>query len=245
MKFYGLLLVSIAAGANTTLCGNWAQTPSGTNAKCSLANGCCNSKASELNFTDSPPSCLNPTLDAATSLITQETYRFAGDGNYSVSLKIATGNSCPLDATSGTVLFSMDTQGTYELMGNNTNLGGDWTKIKYTPKKFLTGIIKNNQASFYTMGQMVGSKMLSPCMLMSEYMNNAEYGCPCNDTWAVGTERNIAPGDCPTNNGSSTCPEAFFFNRNPRFGSIKIMNITNDTMRQLDLTQPMFDQTQG
>lgn len=242
MRFAYFVLASTALAADSTLCGDWAQLAPG---KCSTTNQCCANQ----NNTASPPACVAPLTQASSSVTSQETYRFAGDGTYSVNLLIATGNSCPLDTTSGTVLFILDTRGTYSIVGNNTDLGGEWKKITYTPKNFSTTIVKSNQASFFTAGQLVGSQYLGPCLKMSDYLNSLDYGCPCNGTWTVGSNRTIDVANCPMVNGTngsmvSSCPEQFFFNRAVRYGSIRVTNQTNTT-RLLELSQPLHDSVDG
>lgn len=248
MKF--AYLASVASAA--LLCGDWAQLYSG---KFELSNKCCVNQ----NSTASPPVCIEPLAPDTSSLISQEIYRFAGDGLYSMSLMIATGQSGPLDYTTGTVLFIVDTQGTYTVQGNNTEVGGEWKKVVYTPKTFTTTITKTNKPNFFTAGQLVGQDIVGPCLSMVDYLNNADYGCPCNGTWTSGgisagmttaaNTRVVNVSSCPMVNGTngsmvSSCPENFFFNRAPRYGNVRVTNQTN-TSRLLELTQPQLDMEDG
>jgi len=225
------------ACAATNLCGNWQQLSVG---KCSTAVCCGNP-----NNTASPPSCLQPPT-AGLALVNEETYTFAGDGNYDITVKIATGNSCPL-GTSGTILFTVKTTGSYVSSGANTIVNDNWQKVTYTPTKFIATIDKSNKISFYRNGQIVGSppQTIAPCMFMDDYMNNANYGCPCNTTWAPdGIDREINVSSCPAVNGNSSCPESYFFLRNLKYGNVRITNTTNNT-RLLEITQPVTNQTAG
>jgi hypothetical protein len=238
-----------SAVAATSLCGNWAQSSSGS--KCSTSNQCCVPQDSGATI----PSCPANPVEEKTSMITEETYQFAGNGDYKVIFRVATGQSCPLTDTSGTVLFSVTTEGTYTREGNNTELGDNWEKVQYTPKRFVTTIVKNNQASPFTNGVAKGDIFLGPCMLMTSYLNNLDVGCPCNDTWAAtGVARTIEVSKCPlvnSTNGSSvsSCPENFFFNTASKYGNIRISNQTGGpnatTFRLLEITQPNFNSSLG
>jgi hypothetical protein len=237
-----VVLFGVSVGA-VSLCGNWQQLSVG---KCSLTNQCCNQDSKAIPSCDSDP----PTLDTTSSIISQETYRFAGDGNYLVGLLIATGNSCPLTYTTGTVLFVVDTEGAYTVVGDNTDLGNGWQKVKYTPQRFVTTISKSNQPSFFTPGKLVNGNLIGPCMDMKPYLSDANLGCPCNGTWNVGSiqtgttssaTRFINVSSCP----NSTCPESFFFNTAPKYGNARITNTTNSTARLLEITQPDFNATIG
>jgi hypothetical protein len=172
---------------------------------------------------------------------------------------IATGNSCPLSYTSGTVLFVVDTDGAYIVVGDNTDLGNGWQKVKYTPQRFVTTIAKNNQASPFTPGVQVGSILLGPCMLMQPYLNDLDVGCPCNQTWAVGgiqsgtnssATRTIDSSKCPLVNSTNgtmvtSCPESYYFNTSPKYGNARITNSTDNRTRHLEITQPNLNSTIG
>jgi len=241
------IFLGLAAASNISLCGNWMQLSSG---RCSLANQCC----SNLNTSTTIPTCGQPPTLASSSLISQETYQFAGDGNYDTTLMIATGQSCPLLYSSGTVLFAVDSQGTYTTLGDNTVLGNGWQKVIYTPQRFVATVAKNNQASFFTPGQLVGSNLIGPCMKMDLYLNDLNAGCPCNGTWVAGiipsgattanNTRIINVSSCPMVGSNSSCPESFFFNQANRYGNARITNQTNVT-RLLEITQPLLNQTLG
>jgi len=238
----------VSGTANFSLCGNWAQLSSG---RCSLSNQCCGNQ----NTTTTIPTCDQPPTLGTGSIISQETYQFAGDGSYDATLMIATGNSCPLTYSSGTVLFIVDTQGTYASLGDNTNIGNGWQKVVYTPTRFITTIAKNNQPSFFTPGQLLGNNLVGPCLKMDFYLSDPNVGCPCNGTWNVGAVSNgttssatrvINVTSCPWVNSSNTssCPESFFFNTANRYGNARITNQTNTT-RLLEITQPLLNQTLG
>jgi hypothetical protein len=242
-----LVFGTIAGVAAQSLCGNWAQVAnSGT--KCSNTNQCCE------QTTDAIPRCNLPLVADQSSIITQEDYQFAGDLQYSITLRIATGQGCPLSDTSGSVLFQVQTEGTYSREGNNTEVGG-WEKVKYTPKRFVTTIVKNNQPSPFTDGVASKALFLSPCVLMTTYLNDAVVGCPCNQTWtASGVPRTIEVSKCPMRNSTngtmvSSCPESYFFNTANKYGNIRITNHTspdgNSTTRMLDITQPNLNSTLG
>lgn len=237
-----------SAAAAVSLCGDWSQTSSGT--KCSTSNKCCVPEDSGAVI----PSCPTNPMEEKSSIITEETYQFAGNGEYKVIFRVATGQSCPLSDTSGTVVFSVITQGTYTREGNNTDLGGDWEKVQYTPQRFVTEIFKDNQKSPFTNGVPMGGIFLGPCMLMTSYLNNLDVGCPCNGTWAPAVEKIIEVSKCPlvnSTNGSlvSSCPESFFFNTASKYGNIRISNQTSGpnatTFRLLEITQPMSNSTLG
>jgi hypothetical protein len=247
------LLAFISTVTATSLCGNWAQLQQG---KCSLSNKCCQSSGTPI------PSCLSPLREDTLSIVSQETYKFAGDLKYGVELIIATGNSCPLTYYSGTSLFVTATEGAYVSLGDNNVLGNGWQKVQYTPQRFITSIIKNNQASFFTNGVpfgVGGLDLIGPCVEMRTYLNDPNVGCPCNGTWTnsafangatnTSATRVINATSCPLINGTnSSCPESFFFNTNLKYGSIRITNQTNSTngtYRLLEITQPLFNSTLG
>jgi hypothetical protein len=183
---------------------------------------------------------------------------------YGVELIIGTGNSCPLTTQSGTALFVTSTEGAYVSEGDNNNLGNGWQKVRYTPQRFITSIIKNNQGSFFTSGVPFGPgglDLIGPCVEMRTYLNDPNVGCPCNGTWTSASFANgatntsatrvINAANCPLVNGTgsnSSCPETFFFSTNTKYGSIRITNQTNSTggtYRLLEISQPMFNQTLG
>lgn len=241
MKF--LLFVSTAAAASNILCADWQQYQ-GNSVKCSINTGCCNS---QLYANSTVPQCNAnpPTLDAQSAIISQETYTVAGDGTYSVELLYATGNSCPLDSSSGTIFFRHVTTGTYAIVGNNSDVTGGWTKVQYHPQSFTTNVVKSNQPGPFQAGVFVSAlnKSLSPCMQLQDYLNNPAVGCPCNGTWTVNSPRAINSSACPvlssnstsninatnaTNATQSTCPEANFFNTFLKYGNVRVTN-TNDT----------------
>jgi len=243
-----IFFVSTAAAAN--LCGNWNLLSEG---RCTLNNQCC---TSVVNAGSAIPVCdTDPPQEEKGSLIAEETYQFAGNGRYAVTLRLATGNSCPLTSTSGTVLFSVVTQGTYVSLGANNDLGDGWEKVEYSPHEFNTTISKSNQASYFTPGVVVGTMRLGPCMKMDEYLNDRTAGCPCTNngtgTWAPnGEARLVNTSSCPLVNGTnSSCPEEFFFLTARRYGNIRISNQTNSTdnngTRLLEITQPDFNSTIG
>lgn len=245
------LLFFGSAAAAYSLCGNWAQSAGAT--KCSINHQCCVDDGAAI------PSCTgnNPTIDTSGSLVTQEEYQFAGDGAYKVILRIATGQACPLSATSGTVLFSVETQGTFTREGNNTDLGNGWEKVRYTPTRFITTIVKSNQDSPFKEGVPVnGGKFASPCMEMSMYLNNLEIGCPCNRTWAPdGIPQDIEIAKCPlmnSTNGSMvpSCPESYYFDTSSKYGNVRITNQTataqnGNATRLLEVTLPNTNMTLG
>jgi len=228
--------------------------------KCSLINKCCQSAGTPI------PSCLTPLREDTISVISQETYKFAGDLKYAIELIVATGNSCPLDY-SGASLFVTGTEGAYVSAGDNLALGNGWQKVMYTPQRFVTSIIKNNQGSPFTFGVPFGPgglDLIGPCMDMRTYLNDPVVGCPCNGTWTnsvfasgatnTSATRVIVPSTCPlvknSTNGTlqSSCPESYYFNTNFRYGNIRITNqtnTTNGTFRLLEITQPMLNSTQG
>jgi hypothetical protein len=201
-------------------------------------------------------------------VISQETYQFAGDGKYAVTLMIGTGQSCPLTYSAGPTLFVIDIQGSYTSLGDNTDLGNGWQKVQYNPERFITTISKSNQGNFFTAGVPFGAgglDLIGPCMKMEPYLNDPDVGCPCNGTWAVGgisagatnssTTRIINVTNCPMVNASATngtlvssCPESFFFNTRSKYGNLRITNQTNSTngtYRLLEITQPQFNSTTG
>jgi hypothetical protein len=155
------------------------------------------------------------------------------------------------------VLFVLDTEGTFTNLGNNTNVGGGWEKVVYHPVTFYATITKggNGQETYFS------EPLIGPCLLMSDYLANEHYGCPCNGTWTSaaitsGTTssatRVINATTCPMvnlTNGTrgSSCPENYFFRRADRYGSIRVTNVTNGTngTRLLEITQPLLDNTSG
>jgi len=239
MKLF--LFSSTAAAALTALCADWQQQ---TSNGCSLSTECC---TSQIYPNSSVPQCDTnpPTVSGSTSVISQETYTVAGDGTYSVELLYATGGgSCPLASNGGTVFFRHVTTGTYTVVGSNTDVGGNWTKVQYNPKSFVTSVVKANAAAPFTAGTFVQSLnlTLSPCMQLQDYLNNPAVGCPCNGTWmtGAGNSRAINASACPmasnstnstnSTNGNSTmssCPENNFFNTAPKYGNVRVTNTTD------------------
>jgi len=205
------------------------------------------------NNSASPPDCYGNLQSLPGSITTQEDYLFAQDGKFYVSVKIGTGG-CPLDYTKATVLFIVDAEGSYTNLGNNTNIGQGWEKVVYHPTTFYATITKggSGQPTYFT------EDLIGPCMLMSQYLSNEEYGCPCNGTWTAapitsGTTssatRVINDTTCPMvnlTNGTrgTSCPENRFFNRADRYGSVRVTNTSNGT-RFLEITQPLLDNTSG
>jgi len=244
-------LVSTALAID--LCGNWMQLNSG---KCSTSNQCCGNQN-----TDTIPSCGCPPTLGGGSVVSQESYEFAGNNNYDATLMFATGNSCPLTYQSGTVLFAVDTQGIYTAMGDNTVLGNGWQKVMYTPQRFIATITKNNpsQANFFTPGTMVSGTLVGPCVNMNVLLNDPNRGCLCNGSWVAGgiangattsptATRVINVSSCPPVNATtSSCPENFFFNRANRYGNARVSAYTTgaNATRLLEITQPNLNQTEG
>jgi len=225
------------------LCASWTVALGST--KCGPGQTCC---AETSNF---PPNCTSPLTcqgsgvppNCSTGFITQEDFGFAADGSYSDTFLVGTGN-CPLDWTSGTLTAGVITYGTYLEQGPNTNISGNWSKLIYKPGKFTGLLSKTNKNCFFTPGFTVGTSpgVTGPCVDLQMLFNDPDYGCPCNGNWTLGTPRDINKTQCPLNNGSDACPENYFFSTNLKYGNYRVYNISSGTMRQLDITRPVFDQ---
>jgi hypothetical protein len=194
-----------------------------------------------------PPNCSG-------SFITQDDYAFAGDGSYALTNLVATGNCPNQGLVDPTVQSGVITYGTYTAMGAN-NVSGNWTKLVYQPNgAFSATLVKagNGHTSFFTAGFTIGGGVMGPCTDLAILLNDPDYGCPCNGTWIAApfsggvspATRNINKTACPLVNGSSSCPENFFFSVSPRYGSYRVVNISS-TMRQLDITRPVLNHATG
>jgi len=261
-----LLGLHLGVVAGQYLCGDWQQL---SLAKCGLVIECCTVASTN---PDGTVVCQSPlAVDKTTSIISQDNYQYAGNGQYQETLLIATGNSCPLDYSTGTVLFAVDTYGTYTDLGPNTDVNQGWHKVMYQPTKVVATVTKTNQAAPYTPGMLTTpsgnqvAQLVSPCMVMTDYLNNVNVGCPCNETGSWTSAGGIASGatmtsasrnisstyaaHCPMVNNTngtmvSSCPENNFFNFSPKYGNARVTN-TSSTMRLLEITQPVLDQSTG
>jgi len=254
MKY--ILYLTCAAALADDLCATWNPTQLGS--KCSTAQSCCAQNAAF------PPNCTAPLScpssgtppNCSSSFVTQDDYAFAGNGEYALTGLVATGNCPSLGIMDSTVQSGVITYGTYTTMGPN-NVSGNWTKLVYQPSgAFQATLVKtgNGHTSFFTAGYTIGGGVMGPCTDLLVLFNDPDYGCPCNGTWTSGgfnsngtspATRNINKTQCTLANGTSSCPEDFFFSVSARYGSYRVVNITNNTMRQLDITRPVFDQAAG
>jgi len=259
------LHLALVAGQSPYLCGDWQQLVAG---KCGLSISCCTVGSTN---PDGTVVCATPlSVDKTTTIISQDNYQYASNGQYQETLMISTGNTCPLSYSQGGIVFVVDTYGTYTDLGVNGGVSGGWHKVTYTPQSVVTTITKNNQVSFYTSGVLTSptpsnpAALVSPCMLMTDYFNDVNVGCPCNatGTWASGggivsgatttaSSRNITAtyaAHCPLvnlTNGTnvSSCPENYFLNFSPKYGNA-LVNTTNST-RTLEISQPVLNQSAG
>jgi len=178
-----------------------------------------------------------------TSYLTTRNFVFVKAGGYRSTISVATGNgACGLGST---VVIKIDTFGDYSLEGNNTNsgIGMNWTKIKYTPKKFWVALAKDNKDIFYTPAK------TGPCMDPADYLSNQTLGCPCNGTYSTAVYnsatqsfdgyREIIRSDCP----NGTCPENFYMRDNPSYGNIRYMEF--GTNKYINLTATSEDEATG
>jgi hypothetical protein len=191
------------------------------------------------------------------TFITQEDFEFAVDGGYSIQLLVGTGN-CPLTLASGNLITSILTLGSYEKKGNNTVAGNGWEKLVYNAETFQGTITKTNKDVFYTPGgTTAGGTQAGPCTKLDTLFNNNATGCPCNGTWTVspfvnGTSpatRYINKTAC-VDNGTSTCPEGYFFRVSPRYGNFRVIytsSVVNGTVdtRILEVTRPLLENETG
>jgi hypothetical protein len=190
-------------------------------------------------------------LEAGADIITQEDFQFAGDATYSIQFILGTG-TCPQTLSDGTVTAAIKTIGGYTEGSANTILGGDWKMLTYDAELFETTLTKSNKPSFFTPGQRIGTVQVGPCTDLQPYFSNATVGCPCNGTWNVSgfangvssATRRINKTEC-YDQGNSTCPENFFFNTARRYGSFRVYNNSNNTMRILEITSPSTNMTEG
>jgi hypothetical protein len=241
MKFFYLSVAVLASD----LCATWMPTNGG--GKCVPGQSCCAQDASY------PGNCTSPVTPLTSSFIAQEDYAFAFDGSYAVQFLIGTGN-CPLSTACSTLTTEVTTFGVYTAQGAN-NITGNWTKLTYQPQTFEATITKTNKACFFTPGYDIGGGAVAgPCINLQTLFNDPDYGCPCNGSWSVApyngsglspASRTINKTACPAVNGSSSCPENYFFSTSARYGNYRVYNISNNTMRQLDITRPVFSQTAG
>jgi hypothetical protein len=215
--------------------------------KCEAAQTCC------------PPGPTPGTCESfnvtSNSFISQEHYEFAANNKFSIELIVATG-SCGvlgLARDDGTTVTTVVTVGSYTTEENNTALGDGWLKITYTPDFFEGTVAKTNKDIFFTPGQNVGGTQVGPCINLLDHFNNNNTGCPCNGTWiqapfvngsySPGT-RKIVKSMC-MENGNTTCHENYFFNTGLRYGSVRVMNNSDNVTRTLEITRPSFDNTTG
>jgi len=241
------LLLSASSADNTTnvsglLCGLWAPLTAG---KCTPAQTCC-----QTSPPNNPEACTLPYTAGSSTFVTQENYQFAFDGQYSVDFQLATG-TCPI--ASGTLTADVITFGSYIDEGPNPNLGGSWRKLMYVAHLFQATLTKTNKAAYYTPGVNVGGVQVGPCQTLDIIFNNATSGCPCNETWMVApfvnatyspATRTINKTECVDDNGNSTCPEDFYFDISPRYGSYRVTD-TSNTTRLLEITRPTYDNNTG
>jgi hypothetical protein len=245
MKFI-LLLCGLVSGQND-LCGIWMPATS-AGAKCAPAQSCCVESA--------PQVCSTPITATSATFITQEEYQFAGDSQYHIDFILATG-TCggSINLYDGTVSTVIQTDGTYADGGANTDLGEDWRKLIYTATLFKGTLTKSNKDHFYTPGTTItGGAQVGPCTDITALFNDPDEGCPCNGTWTQETfstnltspaTRIINKTACVESNGTSTCPENFFFNTNSRYGSYRVYNNSDNTSRILEITRPSLDNNTG
>jgi hypothetical protein len=153
----------------------------------------------------------------------------------------------------GTVTTVIITRGTYTPGGNNTNLGDDWKELTYQPEIFEVTLAKVNQPSFFTPGTRVANgDQVGPCTELDDRFNNGSVGCPCGGNWTVTpftngvstATRTINKTSC-MENGTSTCPENFWFSLAPRYGSFRVRNSTDNMARILEITRPLHNQSEG
>jgi len=238
-----LLLLTCGVLADQ-LCGYWAPVAIGS--KCSPAQTCC---PSDSNF---PPGCasLTPTPNL---FVTQEDYAFGANLGYSDTYLVSSGN-CPINGiTDSTLNSGVITYGSYSGGGPNNNITGNWSTVTYQPQTFSATLVKSRN-EFFTQGTNVSGTILGPCMNLQTLFNDPDYGCPCGGNWSVSmfgsnntdpATRLINKTQCVLSNGTSSCPEDYWFSLSPRYGSYRIYNISNNTMRQLDITRPVINQSQG
>jgi len=239
------------------LCATWVLAPAAQ--KCLPTQTCCS------QTTSFPPNCTSPLTcpssgqppNCGSNFVTQENYAFGADGSYALTFLVATG-SCPSGGIQdSTVQTGVATFGGFTNGGAN-NISGNWTKLTYQPNGGFSATLVKSSAShpcFFTPGFKVGGGVVGPCTDLTILFNDPDYGCPCNGTWTVaGFQNGSSPAtrtfnktSCVSSNGTSTCPEDYYFSVNPRYGSYRVFNISvnNVTMRQLDITRPVFDQNAG
>lgn len=169
-------------------------------------------------------SCIGETATTSSA----EGVDFASDGTYRLTFMMFTGNC---DPTGGTKIIKVDTIGTYGLGGANDGQAG-WTKISYTPKTHVVWVYKNNKIMPHT------ASVPGPCELPETFLNDPQIGCPCNGTWASdGTNRTIIKANCP----NGTCLNDFWFNDKISYGNLKLINQTDQTTGEGDLSLFLSD----
>jgi len=234
-----LLLLTCGVLADD-LCGYWVPVAIGT--KCAPAQSCCPINSAF------PPACtaLTPT---PSGFVTEEDYAFGANGGYTDTYLVSSGN-CPINGMTDSTLDSgVITSGTYTEQGPNNNITGNWSLLTYQPQTFSATLTKE-RTEFFTQGTNTSQGVVGPCVDLLTLFNDPDYGCPCNGTWTVGAyntsaTRLINKTQCPPSNGTSSCPENYWFSLNARYGSYRVYNISNNTMRQLDITRPVTNQSQG
>jgi len=236
-----LLLCGVALADD--LCAVW--NPQSTGTKCSPSQSCCVSAA------PTPEVCTPPLTEGTSTFITQEDFQFASDGGYSITFILGTG-TCPTTVNDGTVTTAVVTRGVYTIGGNNTNLGGDWKQLTYQATIFDATLTKTNKVAPFTVGTRLAGKQVGPCTDLSLLFNNASIGCPCGGNWTVTPFANgVSPSTRTINktacdvNGTSSCPENYYFSVAPRYGSFRVYNVSNNTARVLEITRPASNQSEG
>jgi len=254
MNFLFLLFGLVSSDS---LCAVWNPVPASQ--RCPPPQDCCASVSSQTpEICNSDP----PVPGTGTQFTLEEDFQFAGDGGYSILLMLGTG-TCPLQYIGGasTVNTVILTRGTYTVGVANNIIAGNWTKLTYTPVVFQATLSKTNpKPVFISPGVLVAGptpQQVGPCSVLIDYLNNATVGCPCNDTWTVGAfdangvsnaTRTINKTLCTYPNGTSSCPEDYYFASRPRYGNFRVTNFTdanNNQMRLLEITRPSFNQTLG
>jgi hypothetical protein len=240
MKLLSCLLAWVCVFAANPLCGVWTGQSSG---KCELAQSCC---------VENPPGTCELPLSELNGPGSQEDFQFAVDGGYSILFLLGTGScASPMTLADGTLSTAILTSGSYVDGGANANLGNGWNKLTYNVELLTVTLTKTNKDLYFTEGVPFGAKRIGPCTNLQNLFNNPGVGCPCNGTWNTGgfsngvsnATRIINKTSCVHPNGTSTCPENFFFRSSPRYGSYHV-NSTGTT-RLLQITRPQFNSTLG
>jgi len=252
---YILFLTCGVVFATNDLCASWNLFSA---FKCVPTQTCC---AQDNNF---PPNCTltggqfscpssGTPPNCSSNFYAQEDYAFAGDGTYSLTLLISTGG-CPSGILDSTVQTAIISYGGF-VEGGMNNIGANWSKITYQPSGSFSGTLVKagtGHPCFFTDGFEVGGGYVGPCVDLLTLFNDANHGCPCGGNWTSApfganatspATRDFNKTQCVGPNGT-TCPEDYFFSTSPRYGSYRVMNISNTT-RQLDITRPVLDQNAG